>query len=238
MTARGSETGRGSEAAGSRSSNIHPAVNDGQWHSFGNAGNSARSGQAQNVRGSANGTLSAHNDGFADGNWHSFSSSSGVTSRSGFAGGVSHGYGWSGGNGWHGGYGWGGYGWRGYGYGGGCCWGGWAWGFGLGGPYWGPYWGFAWSPYWYSPYWYNPYWYGTAYDPAYYSYDWSDNPPPYRPDSQASQNDPNANLSPNFGIGAGANGDGSQFDDSQFDVNHDNGSSNSHSSAVLTTGVS
>ena len=32
----GSEAGRGVNSEGSRSSNIRPAVNDGQWHSFGN----------------------------------------------------------------------------------------------------------------------------------------------------------------------------------------------------------
>jgi hypothetical protein len=133
----------------SRSSNIRPAVADGQWHSFGNSSASVR-------------TVSA-----------------------GFVGGIRPGFG----VGFRGGFG-----------GFGCCgfgrwgWGGWGFGFGIGWPFWGPYWAFGWDPWWY-----NPYWYGPGYDGyADYSYDWSDNPPPYRPDSYNSQDAPNANLSPNY----------------------------------------
>jgi hypothetical protein len=217
MTGRsGSEAGRNDSSEGSRSSNIRPAMNDGQWHSFGSSGTSARSGVGRTsvghtAVGTANTHLSARNEGFADGNWHSFSSSRGA---SGFSGGSREpGFGWRG-NGWRGG--WGGFGWGGFG-----RWGWGGWGFGFGWPYWGgfwgPYWGFAWNPWWYGSYWYGPW-------PAYsdypdYSYDWSDGPPPYRPDSNKSS-DPNANLSPNFNLDSGLNSSPND-DGRRFDLNRD-----------------
>jgi hypothetical protein len=137
---RGAGAGAGRNSFDSHSANIRPAINDGQWHSFGSA--------------------------------------------SGVAGGTFRGTpGFGRGYGWGGGYGWG----RGWG----CCgsWGWGGWGFGFGWPYWG--WGLAWNPWWYNPYWYAP-WPASYYYP-YYGYDWSDNPPPYRPDS-ASDDDSNASY--------------------------------------------
>ena len=146
------EGGRTSAAEAGRSSNIHPAIADGQWHSFGNSVSSAH-GSARSDRATSNATLSARNVRTTTGEWRSFGGSNFV-----------------GGGGFRGGYGWG----RGYGWGG--------WGFGFGWPYWGFGWGPAWAfwnPWWYGPYWgYGSYWYGPPY--AYYpdySYDWSDNPP-------------------------------------------------------------
>ena len=101
-------------------------------------------------------------------------------------------------------------------------WGGW--GFGIGWPYWGgfwgPYWAIGWDPWWYIPYsWYGP---GPAYYPD-YSYDWSDDPPPYRPpDSNNTPGNhvsaPNSNLSPNYGIDVSSNSSWNN-DDSRFDFN-------------------
>jgi hypothetical protein len=121
----------------------------------------------------------------ADGQWHSFGNTSASTAfagRSNFVGIGRYPGGWGGG-GIRGG-------WPVYG----CCAGGWGWGFGFGYPYWALAWDPWWfSPYWYGPYGYGPYWYGPyssfGYDPG-YSYDWNDNPPPYRSapgDSQSSQ---------------------------------------------------
>jgi len=42
----------------------------------------------------------------------------------------------------------------------------------------------AWDPYWYNPYWYAR-WPTPTTIPD-YSLDWSNNPPPYRPDASAS----------------------------------------------------
>jgi hypothetical protein len=68
---------------------------------------------------------------------------------------------------------------------------GWGWGFGFGWPYWGAYWGpFAWNPWWYYPYGYDPYWYSPWPAYNYYpddSYNWSDNPPPFRPSDDSNQ---------------------------------------------------
>jgi hypothetical protein len=209
----------GDRSSSERSSNIRAAINDGQWHSFGNAGSSARSSVGRNSGGSAhNSNLSARNSGSADGRWHSFGSSSGasqrgrVTSDFGVPLRGAPGFG-------RGGDGWGG-GWRGYGWGRGWGWGGW--GFGVGWPYWGFYWGPAWAFGW-NPWWYGPYWYGAW--PAYsyypdYSYDWSDNPPPYRPDSSPNSShdrDPSASVTP-------PNSDhstnpSSNYDDNRFNLN-------------------
>jgi hypothetical protein len=134
----------------------------------------------------------------ADGQWHSFgSSSASVRSASvGFGGGIRPGFG----VGFRGGFG-----------GFGCCgFGRWGWGFGIGWPFWGgfwsPYWAFGWDPWLYNPYWYGPgpYYGYSDYGPD-YSYNWSDNPPPYRPDSYNSQDAPNANLSPNYHLSSSAN---------------------------------
>jgi hypothetical protein len=137
---RSSIRGSSISSANLRSANLRPAINDGQWHSFGNGASSARFGPTFN----------------------------------------------RGGSGWRGG--WGGYGWRSYGWRGGWGWGGgfgWGLGFGFGWPYWGAYWGpFAWDPWWYYPYGYDPYWYSPWPAYNYYpddSYNWSTNPPPYRP---------------------------------------------------------
>jgi hypothetical protein len=43
------------------------------------------------------------------------------------------------------------------------------------------------------------------YDYPDYSYDWSDDPPPYRPDSYNSQDAPDANLSPNYHLDGSSN---------------------------------
>jgi hypothetical protein len=184
MTGRNgeSEAGRNSASLGNRSSRFSSAINDGQWHSFGNSGSSARSSEGRNSGGSAHSTLLARNAGIADGGWHSFGPSRGAFGSIGAASRVEPGFGWRGG------------GWRGGGWGGGWGWGrgwGWGWGFGVGWPYWG--WGFAWDPWWYNPYWYSP-WPAYTYDPGYnYDYDsvngdWSDGPP-YRLNSNSSNND-------------------------------------------------
>src|SRR5450755_2324684 len=156
------EAGRGngpsrsmsSQARSNGPSNIHPAINDGQWHSFGSAGNSTRAASARPAN-----SLVARSTGF-NGGWRSF----GGEPRFGIGGGFRGG--------------WGG-GWRG-----GCCWGGgFGFGYGWGWPYWGPAWAFAWDPFWYPPYWYNPYLYGTGYgyySDSSYNSDASYNTPPYR----------------------------------------------------------
>ena len=140
------------------SSNIRPAINDGQWHSFGNAGNSTRAASARPAN-----SLVARSTGFSGGR-RSF----GGEPRFGVGGGFRGG--------------WGG-GWRG-----GCCWGGgfgfgFGWGYGWGWPYWGPAWAFGWDPFWYPPYWYSPYGYGAGYgyySDSSYNSDASYNTPPYR----------------------------------------------------------
>jgi len=160
-----SESGRGSNSLANHASNLRPAINDGQWHSFGNSGSSARSGEGRNSGGRTNLSLSARNVGASDGAWHSFGSSRGASD---FVGGTARavpGFGFRG-AGWRGG-------WRGYGWGGGWDWGWGVWGFGFGWPYWGV----GWNPWWYDPYWYAP----SAYAYPDYSDDWGDNPP-YRPD--------------------------------------------------------
>lgn len=195
----GSQAGRSSGSSSIRSSerssfdrgteNIRPAINDGQWHSFGNA-SSARSTEGRNTAGSGNSTLiarnTARNAGISDAG-RTFGSTNGgaVRGESGFVGGTRGAPAFNrGGFGWRGG--WGG-GW-------GCCragfgWGWGFWGFGFGWPYWGAYWGpYAWAP-WYYPY-YDPYWYSPW--PAYNaypddSYNWSNDPPPYRPSDDNSQ---------------------------------------------------
>jgi hypothetical protein len=145
----------------------------------------------------ANSSLSARSGGSSEGGWHSFGPSRGA---SGFVGGASRarGFGW-GGNGWRGG-------WPGYGWGGGFWGRGWGWGFGFGWPYWGGYWGLGWNPWWYDPYWYSP----LVYTYPDYSYDWSDNPPPYAPDSSYNYDPSASDLS-----APGSN------DDSRFSLNSD-----------------
>jgi hypothetical protein len=167
----GNESGRNSASEAGRSSNIHAAINDGQWHSFGGA---------SSAHGASTGTLSARNTG-ANANWHNFGTSGGrgASFGGGFRGSPYYGF--------HGGFGgccWG----RGYGYG----WGGW--GFGFGSPYfafgWGPWYGsYFFARYYYGPYYYSP-WPSYSYDLNHddYSYDWSTNPPPYRPDSSLDDN--------------------------------------------------
>jgi hypothetical protein len=174
MTGRsgGSEAGRSLGSGGNRSSNIRPAINDGQWHSFGNSGSSAHT------------SLSAHNAGSYESGFHSFGAARGIAP--GFGRGV---------DGWRGGYGWG----RGWGWGGGWGWG--VWGFGFGWPYWGGYWGpgwaFGWDPWLYGPYGYGPYGYAwPTYGYPGYDYDWSDDPPPYRPDASYDYDSPGNYLSP------------------------------------------
>ncbi|MGB8012727.1 MAG: hypothetical protein WCF68_14020 [Terriglobales bacterium] len=177
----GSQAGRSLGSSRTESSNLRPAINDGQWHSFGNgssahssehisanssANGSARSSEVRNSGSVAHSSLSAHNGGVADGSWHSFGATRGAP---GFVGRT---YGW-GHEGWRGGWGWGG------------------WGFGIGWPYWGFYWGpawaFAWDPWWYGPYWYAPLAYPYYYPD--YGYDSYDNPP-YRPDYWSGDNSP------------------------------------------------
>jgi len=211
----GSESGRnpGSSAARSSardSSNIRPAINDGQWHSFGNSINSARSSEGRNSAGSENSRFVAHSTGISDSGWRSFGPTRGASGLVGRSSRGTPGFGWRG-NGWRGdwhrdwdrGWGWGG------------------WGFAFGWPYWGgywsPYWAFGWDPWWYGPYWYAP---GPVYNyyPEYgyysdYNYDWSDNPPPYRPDS-----------SPNSSDGAPASSGSTpspNSDDKRLDLNAD-----------------
>jgi hypothetical protein len=140
----------------------------------------------------------------ADGQWHSFGNSSASvrTAGAGFVGG-GRGFG----VGFRGGLGYGCCGFGRWGWGGGWGWGGWGFGFGIGYPFWGGFWG-PYSAFW-SPWWYNPYWYGPAsyYNYPDYSYDWSDNPPPYQPDSYNSQDAPDANLSPNYHLSSSLNED-------------------------------
>jgi len=163
--------------------------------------------EGRNSGGSANTSLSARNAGSSEGGWHSFALSSGASARgaSGFVGGASRvtpgfggrGYGWGGGYGWGRGYGWG--------------WGGW--GFGFGWPYWGFGWGLGWAPWWYNPYWYAPW---PAYGYPYYSdywYDWSDDPPPYRPDSS-----PNSSYDPDS-QGSSLITPSLNYDDDHFNLN-------------------
>ncbi len=184
MTGRSgsSAAGRSLGSEGSRASNIRPAIADGQWHSFGNAGGMARS-----------------------------------VGTPGFGGVRGANLGWTGGfrGGWGGGR-----------------WGGGGWGFGVW-PYWGPYWAFGWNPWLYNPYWYSPYWYGPSsyYDYSDYSYDWSDDPPPYRPDSYNSQDAPDANLSPNYHLDSSSN-DNRNNEDRQLDLSDTSaGDSNSAQNA-------
>ncbi len=131
----------------------------------------------------------ARNAGISDGGWHSFGASNRGASRAeaGFAGGARSAPAFDRG----------GFGFRdGFRSGWGCCrfgfgfgWGGW--GFGFGWPFWGPYWGpYAWNPWWYYPYGYDPYWYSPWPAYNYYpddSYNWSTNPPPYRPSDDHNQ---------------------------------------------------
>src|ERR1700676_4923183 len=56
----------GERSSGSRSSNVRGAINDGQWHSFGNAGSSARLSEGRNSGGLANSSLAARNAGSSD----------------------------------------------------------------------------------------------------------------------------------------------------------------------------
>lgn len=186
----GSEAGRNLGSSATRSSdrssssrsssNLRPAINDGQWHSFGNAASASR-----NSAGSKNSTLMARNAGIADGGWHSFGASNrgALRTEAGFVGGARGVPAFN-----HGGFGFRG----GWGGGWGCCrlgfgwgWGGWGFGFGW------PYWGFAWNPWWYGPYgYYDPYWYSPWPAYNYYpddSYNWSTNPPPYRPSDDNTQ---------------------------------------------------
>jgi hypothetical protein len=167
MTGRsGSESSRSFGSEGTRSSNIRPAIADGQWHSFGNR---------DVVR-------TAATSGFVGG------ARTANFGRSGnFRGG------------------WGGYGWGGRG--------GWGWG-GLGFGFGWPYWGFGWDPWLYSPYWYGPwaYSYYPDYGLDYYGYNWSDDPPPYRPDSYNSKDAPDANLSPNYHLSASSNSNNRELD--------------------------
>jgi hypothetical protein len=116
-----------------------------------------------------------HNSAIADGNWHSF----GTTTRGGYSGtsgygSRGYGYGYGHGYGYGRGYGWYGYGWRGYG-----CWGcGWGWGWG---------WGWPWALSWWAPYWYYPsWWWGpgyVAYPSPYYQDGAPYAPPPDNDDS-------------------------------------------------------
>ena len=181
-----SEAGRSFRSEGNRSSNVRPAIADGQWHSFGNSGSSARLGEGRNSAGLTNSGLSARNAGSPDGGWHSFGSSRGAAS--GFSRGGDGWRGGRGGDGWRGG--WHGDHWRG-GWGWDHGWG-WGWGVGFGWPYccgyWAPGWTFGADPWLYDPY-------GYAY-PDYYGYDWSDNPPPYRPDTSDNYDSPGDYLSP------------------------------------------
>lgn len=135
----------------------------------------------------------ARNAGISGAGWHSFGSSN-IASRgeAGFVGARStpafdRGFhGWRGG--WRGGWGRGG------------------WGFGFGWPYWGLGWGFGWDPWWYNPYGYDPYWYSPYPAYNYYpdeSYNWSDNPPPFRPDASLNPSDDN-NSPASYSITPGA----------------------------------
>jgi hypothetical protein len=202
----GSSSGRSSSAA---SSNIRPAINDGQWHSFGNGSASARTASA----GSANSNLVAHNTGFSRGSGYF----GGVRGEPGF--GVRGGYG---------GYGFG----RGYGWGGGWG-GGWGWGgLGFGWPYWGPAWAFGWSP------WYNPYWYGWPgygysnywYDAPPYRSDVSNDPSYDNGDNAGDNNEdsptaylkrPSSSDSPSYDANSGPTSD-SQDNNIQIDKPTDN----------------
>lgn len=222
------EPGRNLNASEGRSSNIHAAINDGQWHSFGGSTAKQQSASGPPRSGSSNTNLVARTSGTSDANGHGFgaardssvkqvSSANGSGfSRTGFNGGGSRsGFGFRGGCCWRSGFGYG----RGFG--------GWGLGFGFGYPFWA----FGWDPWWYNPFWYGPYWnaYGYGYYPGYngyldYSDDWSNNPPPYRPgswpDQQANSNDANGNNA----NGNNANGyglDGSLTNDSSNDSSDD-----------------
>src|SRR5437879_4403504 len=82
MGASRSAGSSGDRSSSERSSSVRAAINDGQWHSFGNAGGSAHSSAGRNSGGPANNSsLSAHNAGSADGRWHSFGPSSGASQR-------------------------------------------------------------------------------------------------------------------------------------------------------------
>ena len=130
----------------------HPAIRDGQWHSFAIP-------HTQTAR--VTSTPSFNHAGMVPSNhvWHG------------------NNWGWHGG--WHGGWhtwGWGWPGWNwGWGWGWGCCGWGWGVGFGWGWGWWGPGWG-TWSPFWAWPaYYYNPWldnsWLDAANDPAPYVLD-------------------------------------------------------------------
>jgi hypothetical protein len=217
--------GRSPGSSGDRSSNIRPAINDGQWHSFGNAGSSARSNAGRNSGSSANSSLSARNAGSVEGGWHSFGPSRGAPS---FGGGPlrgAPGFG-RGGDGWRGG-------WRGNDWDRGWGWGGW--GFGVGWPFWGFYWGpawaFGWDPWWYGSYGYGPWPAYSYYHYPDYSYDWSDNPPPYRPDSSPNlsyDRDPSANSLDPINSDHSFN-HSSNYEDNHFNLNPGSSSDNSGS---------
>jgi hypothetical protein len=201
--------GRGGMSAGrnlasmASHSSLPSAINDGQWHSFGGSGASARSGlgRSENAAGSnASSTLLARNSVGAGNGWRSFGSATSHRAAGGEHVGIDHV-----GLGSHWGSGWGGYGWHGYGWG--PAWGfGWGWGLGFGWPYWGIYWGSGWNPWWYGPYAYNPYWYAPLnypYDPG-YSLNWEDNPPPYRLDASGDNAASNNSFSPNLNASVSA----------------------------------
>jgi hypothetical protein len=174
----GPEAGRGFGISGNRASNFRPAINDGQWHSFGNSGSSARLSEGRNSGSLANSRLSARNTGRSEGAWRSFGPSrvsSGFVDRASVA---TPGFSWRG-NGWRGG-------WPRFGR---CCGWGWGWGFGFGWPWWGGSWG-LWNPWWYDPFWYAP-WPAYSYYPDYsWDYDGYDPSydPPYRDDHRAKPN--------------------------------------------------
>ena len=175
-----SEAGRSFRSEGNRASNVRPAINDGQWHSFGNSGSSARLSAGRNSGSLANSSLSARNAGSSEGAWRSFGPSRVASGFVGRTPGTAPAFGWHG-NGWRGG-------WPGFGWGRGWGWGGW--GFGFGWPYWGGYWGLGWDPWWYDPFWYAPrpaYSYYPDYSWDYDSYDPSYDPP-YRDDHHAKPN--------------------------------------------------
>src|SRR5579859_3933982 len=140
---------RDSGSLQNHSSNFRPAINDGQWHSFGNSG-SARLGEGRTSGGLTNSTHPVLRAGISDGNWHGFGSSRVASSST---------FGWRGGD-----WDWG--------------WGGWGWGLGVGWPYWGAYWDPWWyTPYWYSPwpaYYYPGYDFWADNPPPYNPDSWSD----------------------------------------------------------------
>jgi hypothetical protein len=71
----GFASGRNSGSFGNRSSNFRSAVNDGQWHSFGNAGGSARFSGGRTPGNFASSGFSSRNGARMDGGWHSFGAS-------------------------------------------------------------------------------------------------------------------------------------------------------------------